>query len=147
MKRLILASLMLLPASLYASNSIDVPNTKYTPGSVITTDVNTVCQQTYRPPTISEATKKKASEYYGKMQCATKGCEYDMLISANLGGSNDIKNIWVQPYDGIWNVTAKNKLEDRLHLMVCSKQMELDDAQHLMLNWKTSYSRYFGTPL
>ena len=70
-----------------------------------------------------------------------------MLISANLGGSNDIKNIWVQPYDGIWNVTAKNKLEDRLHLMVCSKQMELDDAQHLMLNWKTSYSRYFGTPL
>ncbi|MEI5617048.1 HNH endonuclease signature motif containing protein, partial [Streptomyces brasiliscabiei] len=29
--------------------------------------------------------------------------EVDHIISLELGGSNDIKNLWPQPYHGLWN--------------------------------------------
>lgn len=79
---------------------------------------------------------------------APEGCEVDHLISLELGGSNDIKNLWPQPYAGTpWNAHVKDKLENRLHALVCAGTVPLAEAQHaIATDWIAAYQRYFGPP-
>ena len=45
-----------------------------------------------------------------------KTCEIDHLISRELGGADDVKNLWPQAYGSTpWNAHLKDKLENRLH--------------------------------
>jgi hypothetical protein len=56
--------------------------------------------------------------------------EVGHLISLVLGGSNDIANLWPGSYRiEPWNAHLKDKLEDRLHALVCAAKMSLPDAQ------------------
>jgi len=75
-----------------------------------------------------------------------EGCELDHLISLSLGGSIDPKNLWPQTYDGTpWNAHAKDRLEDRLHALVCSHQVSLETAQRALANdWISSFTVYVG---
>src|SRR5262249_17174004 len=52
--------------------------------------------------------------------------EYDHLISLELGGSNDITNLWPQP---IAEARVKDRLENYLHKAVVSGQRSLPDVQ------------------
>ena len=95
-----------------------------TPGDVLTTDKETICtQKTSAIRNVSAATKKQAFALYGLTRktgwCKKLNCEVDHLISLELGGTNDIKNLWPQPYAGKWNAHIKDKLENRLHKMIC----------------------------
>jgi hypothetical protein len=47
-------------------------------------------------------------------------CEVDHLISLELGGSNDIKNLWPEPYLPRPGARQKDVLENWLHKQVCS---------------------------
>jgi hypothetical protein len=68
--------------------------------------------------------------------------EVDHLISLELGGSNSIKNLWPEP--GFPN--PKDKLENRLHAMVCNGQLSLLQAQHdIATNWVHYYQQYMGS--
>jgi hypothetical protein len=59
-----------------------------------------------------------------------QGCEIDHLVSLELGGSNDQKNLWPQPYQGsAWNAHVKDQLENFLHAQVCAGNIALDQAQ------------------
>jgi hypothetical protein len=98
---------------------------------------------------VSEATKKQvyasyhlAGNHTGYCDVPT-GCEVDHLISLELGGSNDAKNLWPEPYVGVWNARMKDALENRLHSMVCKGQISLPDAQHaIATDWKGSWVKY-----
>jgi hypothetical protein len=62
-------------------------------------------------------------------------CEYDHLISLELGGSNDTKNLWPEPYTGDLNAHEKDKVENFLHREVCKGTITLQDAQKKILDW------------
>lgn len=73
------------------------------------------------------------------------GCEVDHLCSIELGCSNDAKNLWPQPYFGLWNAHVKDKLENKLHAMVCAGTISLGDAQDaIRTNWIEAYKKYIG---
>jgi hypothetical protein len=52
-------------------------------------------------------------------------CEIDHLIPLELGGSNAPENLWPQRYDGERNAARKDRLERRLHAMVCRGEISL----------------------
>lgn len=73
--------------------------------------------------------------------------EVDHLISRELAGADDVKNLWPQPYRGRWNAHLKDRLENRLHAEVCAGTLALKDAQALIArDWIALYVRYFGAP-
>jgi hypothetical protein len=68
--------------------------------------------------------------------------EIDHVVSLELGGSNDIANLYPERAPGFH---AKDKLENRLHDMVCSGQIPLAAArQQIAANWQALYQRVFG---
>ena len=72
-----------------------------------------------------------------------EGCEVDHRVSLELGGSNDISNLMIQPYDGQCNAHQKDALENRLHKLSCAKQIALADAQKQIYNdWESAYKLY-----
>lgn len=70
--------------------------------------------------------------------------EIDHLISLELGGSNDIRNLWPQSYSGTWNAHLKDKLENELHHRVVAGTMTLANAQReISTDWITAYTKIF----
>jgi hypothetical protein len=65
--------------------------------------------------------------------------EEDHLVSLELGGSNDIANLW--PEVGK-EPNPKDKVENDLHRAVCDGQVKLADAQEaIATDWETAESR------
>ena len=71
----------------------------------------------------------------------------DYLITPALGGSDDIRNLWPQPYSaGVWNARVKDALEDRLRQLVCEGKLDLESAQReIARDWIGAYKKYFHT--
>jgi hypothetical protein len=83
-------------------------------------------------PAVHEKTKKAFDE----------GCEVDHLVSLEIGGTNDIKNLWVQPYCGPWNAHIKDTLENELHKLVCAGTITGDQARkEISIDWVASYKK------
>jgi hypothetical protein len=81
---------------------------------------------------VTESQKKRICAAYGQTSgCPGKGYEIDHLISIELGGSNDDRNLWPQPVDapGTIGFHTKDKLENALHRKVCAGELPLADAQ------------------
>jgi hypothetical protein len=75
-------------------------------------------------------------------------CEIDHLISRELGGADDVENLWPQPYGSTpWNAVLKDRVENRLHKEVCAKNISLKRARdEIKTDWRVPYRRYFGEP-
>jgi len=73
--------------------------------------------------------------------------EVDHLISLELGGSNDIANLWPQSYvSEPFNAHIKDKLENKLHALVCSGRITVETAQKAIANdWTAAYRQYVGS--
>ena len=71
----------------------------------------------------------------------------DYLITPALGGAEDVRNLWPQPYAGsVWNARVKDALEDYLRTMVCNGRLELATAQEEIAgDWISAYQKYFRT--
>ena len=144
-----LLTLTLISSFAYADIT---PKPNVTPGKAdpaLTAQV--ICAKGFTTTTIrnvTEATKNQVYNAYGIQNHAgyctgPEGCEVDHLISLELGGSNDPANLWPQPYVGQWNAHDKDKLENRLHQLVCAGQVSLQQAQHdISTNWILSYQKY-----
>lgn len=123
-----------------------LPDPKVTPGAVRTTDAKEICADgfsTKKYRHTSEATKKKAYMEYSveknKGICAG-GCEVDHLIPLELGGLDDVSDLWPQPSQPKPGFREKDKLENVLRAQVCAGQISLTDAQDaIRTNWYLAY--------
>jgi hypothetical protein len=82
-----------------------------------------------------------------------KRAELDHAISRELGGADDISNLWYECYENVqasnehyyWGAHTKDKLENRLHKEVCDKHtITLEEAQNCIYNnWIQCYKNYY----
>jgi hypothetical protein len=67
-------------------------------------------------------------------------------VPLELGGSNSIRNLWPQSY---WtkplNAHVKDRLENKLHKLVCTGKLGLPEAQKAIAqDWVEAYKTYVG---
>jgi hypothetical protein len=127
-----------------------LPDPTVTPGVVLTTDKTKICEVGYAKtvPEVPQSDKDKVYAMYG-VQPSTRTvngkkipvcCQVDRIISAKLGGSNDIKNLWPQPYYPRPGAHQKDVLEDWLLKQVCAGAIPIEKAQQdLAKDWYTAY--------
>lgn len=118
---------------------------KVTPGAVRTVSVTSICDtKTATLRSVSDSTKKQVFALYN-VKCGEmcgKQYEVDHLISLEIGGTNDIANLWPQPY-AVPGAHQKDVLENKLHSMICSKQITPADAQKAISHdWWAAYLKY-----
>ena len=74
--------------------------------------------------------------------------EIDHFISLELGGANDINNLWPQPYcddSKCFGARQKDVVETNLHRRICSKKITLEEAQKIiMTDWIQEYKSIKG---
>ena len=129
-----------------------LPDPHCTPGAidphVTQADVDrTICRGGYsesvRPPeSITEPEKRASLRAYGDHR-PLHDYEYDHLISLELGGApNDARNLWPEPGA---SPNPKDRLEDRLHALVCDHRMSLATARSAIAgDWIAALHRYVG---
>ena len=131
------------------SNERDaIPRSDLTPGAVRAVAVTDVCRvQLTGNAEVMPSVQRQVFAEYGMPTPARRAYEVDYLITPALGGSDDIRNLWPQPYAGSpWNAYVKDALEDRLRGMVCRGQLDLATAQReIAVNWIAAYKKYFHT--
>jgi hypothetical protein len=120
------------------------PDARLTPGKAAETDVRVVCSEGYAPAHrhVTEKTKRIVFERYGIPPSGRY--EVDHLISLQLGGSNDVENLWPQSYYTMpYNAYLKDGLENHLRWMVCGGKMPLEEAQRIISgDWISAYEKY-----
>ena len=123
------------------------PDSFRTPGQALTVSAVQVCARGYAKVArnVPERVKMAVLHLYG--MTSGKGYEIDHLISLELGGSNNPANLWPESYFGPWNAHIKDRLEDKLHELVCKGTLDLPEAQHdIATNWIYTYIKYLGEP-
>lgn len=151
--------LLLFPGLVFAGGikAPDLPNLKETPGVVnpdITQDnINqTICNphwstKSIRPPTsYTNKIKRYLLAKSGYEDQKLEDYELDHDISIELAGHpSDIRNFWLEHYSEPWGARTKDKLENRLHKLVCQGKITLKQAQkEISTNWIKAYKKYIG---
>jgi len=121
------------------------PDTSCTPGAYIQTATkDIICKPGYAgsvrnvPPSL----KHKVYQSYGILTHISGSYEIDHLISLELGGSNDIKNLWPEASSPKPGYHEKDKVENYLHKQVCVGKLSLDVArQQIATNWLSVYNQ------
>jgi hypothetical protein len=94
---------------------------------------------------VPQAEKDKVFAEYGIAQHPQGSYEIDHLISLELGGSNDLKNLWAEAATPKPGFHEKDSVENFLHDQVCSGKMALKQAQTaIATNWKQFLSNSTG---
>jgi hypothetical protein len=122
------------------------PDLRLTPGATVPVSESEVCVAAARTePMVPVSLKRKVFEEYGVTPPQPDAYEVDYLITPELGGATDIRNLWPEPYqDTVWNAHVKDQLEDRLHRMVCQGDLDLATAQRdISTDWIAAYRKYF----
>jgi hypothetical protein len=124
------------------------PDPKCTPGvafsNVTATDV---CASGYSSSVRNVSTAEKNQVYaeYGITSHATGQYEVDHFISLELGGSNDLSNLWPEPAKPTPGFHEKDKVENYLHSQLCSGKITLVQAQQdISVRWLAIYASVYG---
>ena len=131
-----------------ASAGLERPRQDLTPGSVLPVGVDEICGGgvTGLPPVAAQVPRQVFEAYGVDFQRAAE-YELDFLITPELGGAPDPRNLWPQPYRaGVWNAYVKDELERELQDLVCRGTLDLATAQQELANdWIAAYKRRFNT--
>ncbi len=126
-----------------------VPDRSLTPGATRRVTVSDVCSMPHEEVIgdVSASLRQEVFHEYGIASARAGDYEIDYLIAPGLGGTEDIHNLWPQPYTSrTWNAHVKDALEERLHQMVCEGQLDLSTAQRdISTDWIAAYKNYFHT--
>ncbi|MBI5753674.1 DUF3761 domain-containing protein [Candidatus Peregrinibacteria bacterium] len=120
-----------------------LPDPACTPGAVLTTDSKVICVTGYTKTVrhVSLKTKKDVFAEYGIPYSKHGDYEVDHLISLELGGSNDISNLWPELTKGDSGSLIKDKLENSLHSQICNEKLSVTDAQsQISSDWVTYWA-------
>ncbi len=105
-----------------------------------------ICSPSFRTDTIRnvpQAEKYAVEREYGMAPAYYgRSIEIDHIVSLELGGSNNIANLFPERHPGYH---AKDRLENRLHDLVCEGPMRLRSVQRqIAANWQKLYRKVFG---
>jgi putative zinc finger protein len=137
------------PSVLSPQEEAIVPNRSLTPGAVRAVSLKEICSSTDDDldPRVSSSTERAVLQEYGlSSNKPSLNYQIDYLVNPQLGGTNDIRNLWPEPYsDARWNAQAKDELERHLHQMVCNRTVDLAVAQQeIATDWIAAYKKYVG---
>lgn len=124
--------------------SSTLPDSACSPGAVLTTNTKVICVSGYTKTVrnVSTATKKAVFKEYDILYAQHSNYEVDHIISLELGGSNDISNLYPESYLIKDNARVKDKFENYLHKEVCNGTITIDEAQkEISSNWLTYYNQ------
>jgi len=143
--RWVLVLALVLPATSVLAADLPLPDPTLTPGVARAISINTICYtkwgKDHRAVTLSM--KKQVAAAYHIAWSQHAKYEFDHLISRELGGADDVKNLWPELWTGTYNAREKDRLENKLHKMVCEGNLPLATAQHeIATNWIAAYHKY-----
>lgn len=137
----------------------DIPDLHKTPGSYRTGLSKTkICSIKWGKDErhVTAAMKKQVFALYGYtgnddprcVPASKRHCEIDHLVSRELGGADEVINLWPQAYGtSPWNAVLKDKLENRLHKEMCADAITLKQAREMLVDdWRDAYKKYYGAP-
>jgi hypothetical protein len=122
-----------------------LPDPACSPGAVLTTDTSVICTSGYTQTVRDVPTSEKDQVFaeYGIDWSQRSGYEVDHIISLELGGSNDISNLFPESYSIQYGARIKDKLENYLHQQVCSGKLPITLAQQeIATDWLTYYGAW-----
>jgi hypothetical protein len=91
---------------------------------------------------VTQSTKNKVYAAYGVKTRKPGQYEVDHLVSLQLGGSNDISNLWPEPATPTPGFHQKDRVENYLHDEICKGNIPLRQAQiEIATNWVAVYDR------
>ena len=125
-----------------------LPDRHLTPGAVRpVTTVETCKGDGPAGPAAAAGVPRQVFARYGIDYRRAPEYELDFLITPELGGAAEARNLWPQPYGAtVWNAYVKDELERHLSRMVCGGALDLATAQRaLATDWIEAYRRYFDT--
>ena len=132
-----------------ASTGLYLPDPNCTPGAIdpaVTQDNigSTICKSGYtttvRAP-VADTDKFKALSLRQYGISANKTTEYDHLVSLQLGGTNAVSNLWVEPNKAgaAGTTNPKDAVETKLKVAVCAHKVTLAQAQQaIATDWTTA---------
>ena len=138
------------------AQAIGMPNPKLTPGltnPLVTqkTIGSTICvvgyTKTIRPP-VSYTNKLKYDQlhsgYNVQGDMNMRNYEEDHLIPLEVGGHPSSKlNLFPQYYAATYGARVKDRLENKIHLLVCSGKITLKEGQAAFVpDWTVGYKKY-----
>ncbi len=121
-----------------------LPDAACTPGAIVPNATkDQVCAPGYAQSlgSLPQAVMDEAFSEYGVSQPQPRQYQLDQLIPLELGGTNDIANVWPEPAEPRPGYHEKDQVEIFLVQQVCSGAMSLQEAQaQIASNWVTLYT-------
>jgi hypothetical protein len=117
-----------------SETGVYLPDPTCSPGDVFDTPIETICVSGYSASVrdVSEKTKEEIYARYGITSRESGEYEIDHIIPLAIGGSNNIANLFPEPLTPLPGFRIKDKIENKMHTLVCSGQLPLGDAQKIM---------------
>jgi hypothetical protein len=156
----ILATLAVLALSAGAALAGDLPDPALTPGMIRNLSLAQICKTKWghdqRAVTQSMKAQVVVMYHFSPAQCPSHNVEIDHLISRELGGADDVRNLWPQCFEkpvagktpsevAEFGAHKKDRLENWLHKQTCAGKMTLKAAQDaLRRDWIAAYRKAFG---
>jgi hypothetical protein len=116
-----------------------------TPGAILSNvTTSQVCTPGYASSVrnVPQSVKAKVYAEYGITRHLPGQYEVDHLVSLELGGSNDIANLWPEAASPTPGFHEKDKVENYLNQQVCAEKITLQQAQiEIATNWLAVYDR------
>jgi hypothetical protein len=126
------------------------PDSACSPGDVFPQATKAaICVSGYSRTVRDVPTQEKDAVYaaYGIASHTPGQYEVDHLVSLELGGSNDISNLWPEAAAPKPGFHEKDEVENALHDQVCSGQIDLPTAQReIATDWLSVYDQIHGLP-
>jgi hypothetical protein len=120
-------------------------DTGCTPGDIMPDATKAkICTRGYASSVrdVPTSLKNKVYAAYGIKSHTAGQYEVDHLVSLELGGSNDITNLWPEIATPKPGFHEKDKVENYLHDQVCDGAISLKDAQRMIAtNWLDVYKQ------
>ena len=131
-------TIVLFILALEATASADLPNPRLTPGAISESRIVVICQAgaTRHRRIVSRRLRRDVFIEYHIAPQQRNRYTLDHLIPLELGGANNIRNLWPQLRS---DAKKKDRVENRLHNMVCRGVLPLARAQmRIAKDWTTA---------
>ena len=126
-----------------------LPDRGCSPGAIfVGVSLATICTPGYSSRVRNVGGAERASifrEYGLPVRSYGRAYEVDHIVSLELGGSNDAANLYPEAAAPAPGYHVKDRLENRLHRLVCAGQLPLGTVQREMAsNWVALYRQVYG---